>query len=135
MQREAHDQQRAQRQLAERQRGADRQALAEVVEADADRDQERRDPGGAEAALAASQPGAERLEAEPGGSRADREQRHALERSRQLGRRLQPLVDGVDQQEEQQPEGEREQEVERARPSRPTSGYQSRPSATGITPT
>ena len=44
VQREADDQQRAERGLAERERRADRQPFAEVVQADADRDQQREHP-------------------------------------------------------------------------------------------
>ena len=41
MQREAENQQRAERRFAEREGGANRQTLAEVVQADADGDQQR----------------------------------------------------------------------------------------------
>ncbi len=94
VQREADDEQRAERRLAERERRADRQPFAEVVQPDADRDQQRQHPAAAAPGHRAPprlQPRADPLEQQIGAGRGQREQHHTLERLGQQPRRLEPL--------------------------------------------
>ena len=120
---------------------ADQDALAEVVQADPDRDQRRElEPGGALASVArsrrASHPRVGPGEQQIGRGRAEQDERRPAECLRPGTGDLEALEQRVDAEEGEQADREREQASERS-PARTAaaSGNQSIPIATGITPT
>ena len=110
VQREADHQERGQRGLAGGEGGADGEPLAEIVQPDAERDEgrEREALGGAAAAAA------DHHQREEGGQRAEPDQDARLQARGGAGRDLEPLLEGIDQQERQEPQGQREDELEPA---------------------
>ena len=102
--REPDDQERAQRERAGGVRGADRHALAEVVQPDPDRDQRR-----GTCRRAPAQPGRDAAQHQVGDDRADEHERRAAERLRALAGQLEALERRVDGQEREQPDGQRHQ--------------------------
>ena len=131
---EADDEERSESELAERERAPDRQPFAEVVDADAERDEQcERHPSDVLASRA--QPRREERHAEvaerdpeqdePGAARAGRQRRLQLER----------LEQRLDAEEGEQPGGECHEGSEPCGLARRSDGSQSRPSATGTTPT
>ena len=115
--READDEEGAQGERPARVGGADRQALAEVVEADPDRHQQRQvGAAGARrrrrlrrAALAAREVGVDPGQGQVGDEGADEDEAGAAEGGRRLGGDLQPLEPGVDREEGEQADGEGDQ--------------------------
>ena len=141
MDREADDEEGAQRQRAGRVGGADREALAEVVEADPDRHQQRQvgiaaGAGVGARAAATRQVGVDSGEGQVGDEGAEEDEAGAAEGGRGLGGDLQPLEAGVDREEGEQADGEGDQGRHPARRSGAAgTGSQSIPRLTGITPT
>ena len=105
MDREADDEEGAERELADRVGGADREALAEVVQADPDRDHQREaDAAGAAGvrprSRAAAQPAVERRQRQVGDRGAEEEQLGAAEGAARLAARSRaPSSVGVDGEE------------------------------------
>ena len=108
VEREAEHQEGAKRGGAGGERRADRQPLAEVVDADAERDRGRERHPLEPAALAAPE-----RQQEHRGERGDQpDHGPAVEARCRLPRQLERLLERVDQKEQEQPDGERQREIE-----------------------
>ena len=141
MDREADHEQRAERERAGRVGGADRQALAEVVQADADRDEQREVGAAGRPAAGAASP-RERMQT------STAEQREvgddgAEKTSATPPKACEPWPAAISVpsssastiEEGEQADRERHQHADHARLERRSDGSQSMPSSTGMTPT
>jgi hypothetical protein len=136
---EPDDQERAKRELAEGDRGADRQPFAEVVQPDPDCDERRQRNALERRAPLSPRRGREALrdERQPEVARGDAEQDQAwaLEATRKTGLQVERLRQRVDRQKAQQPRRQRHEARDPARAAAAQGRQPPSPMRTGTTPT